>query len=58
MKIKTPLTKQRLRTHFTYHFWKYLLAAALTVFCVNILYKSVYNLQTLYLETIQIRISL
>ena len=40
MKIKTPLTKQRLRTHLNYHFWKYLLAAALTVFCVNILYTT------------------
>ena len=40
MKIKTPLTKQRLRTHFTYHLWKYLLAAALTVFCVNLLYTT------------------
>lgn len=40
MKIKTTLTKQRLRTHFTYHLWKYLLAAALTVFCVNLLYTT------------------
>ena len=40
MKIKTPLTKQRLRTHFTYHFWKYILSAALCGFCINLLYTT------------------
>ena len=40
MKIKTPITKERLRTHFTYHFWKYLLVIAASVFGWNILYTT------------------
>ena len=40
MKIKTPITKARLRTHFTYHFWKYLLAILASVFAWNLLYTT------------------
>ncbi len=38
MKIKTVLTKDRLKNHFTYHFWIYLLAAAGCIFGWNLLY--------------------
>lgn len=57
MKIKTPLTKQRLRTHFTYNFWKYLAAAVFCVFGWNLLYtttayRSPENLRIdIYLQT-------
>lgn len=40
MKMKTPLTKDRLRTHFAYHFWKYLLAIAASIFGWNLLYTT------------------
>lgn len=57
MKIKTPLTKQRLRTHFTYNLWKYLAAAIFCVFGWNLLYtttayRSPENLRIdIYLQT-------
>lgn len=40
MKIKTPLTKERLRNHFTYSIWKYILAVGLCIVCVNLLYTT------------------
>lgn len=39
MRIKTPITKSGLKTHFTYHFWKYLLAIIFSVFGWNLLYS-------------------
>ncbi len=38
MKIKTPLTKERLRNHFTYGAWKYILAITLCAVGWNLLY--------------------
>ena len=38
MKITTAVTKERLRNHFTYYFWVYLLAAAGCIFGWNLLY--------------------
>ena len=37
--MKTPLTKERLRTHFSYSLWKYALLAVLAIFGWNILYS-------------------
>ena len=36
--MKTPVTKQTLRTHFTYSWWKYALLAVLAVFGIDLLY--------------------
>lgn len=38
MKIKTPLKKDRLRTHFTYNSWKYLAVVLASIFGWNLLY--------------------
>ncbi len=38
MKLSTPLTGKRVRDHFAYSFWKYLLAAVLSVFVWNMVY--------------------
>lgn len=38
MKLATPLTKKRIRDHFIYNFWKYLLSAALCIFLWNMIY--------------------
>lgn len=40
MKIKTPITKAGLRTHFTYSSWKYLLIVAASIFGWNLLYTT------------------
>ena len=36
--MKTPLTKERLRNHFTYSLWKYVLLAAVAIFGWNLIY--------------------
>ena len=38
MKIRTPFTRARVRTHFTYHFWIYIVIAAASVFFWNMIY--------------------
>ncbi len=38
MTFRAPITKERLRDHFRYNFWKYLLLAALAVFGWNLLF--------------------
>lgn len=38
MKIKTPFSKARLRTHVTYNSWKYLVVILASIFGWNILY--------------------
>lgn len=38
MKIKTPLKKDRLRTHFAYNSWKYLAVVLASIFGWNLLY--------------------
>lgn len=38
MKLSTPLTKKRMIDHLAYHFWKYLLAAVLSVFVWNMVF--------------------
>ena len=38
MKIRTPLTRAKLRTHITYYFWAYLLIVAGSIFAWNLLY--------------------
>ncbi len=38
MKIKTPLSKERIRTHFTYSSWKYLALILASIFGWNLLY--------------------
>lgn len=40
MKIKTPLSKERIRTHLTYGSWKYLVILAAAIFGWNILYTT------------------
>ena len=40
MKIKTPITKTRLRTHFAYNFWKYLIAILGSIFAWNLIYTT------------------
>lgn len=40
MKIKTPITKDRLRTHFAYNFWKYLIAIIGSIFAWNLIYTT------------------
>lgn len=40
MKIKTPLTRARLRTHMTYHSWKYIIVLAGCIFGWNLLYTT------------------
>ena len=40
MKIKTPFTKQRLRTHMTYNTWKYIVVIIASVFGWNLLYTT------------------
>lgn len=37
--MKTPVTKEKLQTHFTYSLWKYALLAVLAVFGWNIIYS-------------------
>lgn len=39
MKIKTPITGKRVRTHFTYYFWVYILVAAASIFGWDLLYS-------------------
>jgi len=57
MRIKTPLTKKSLRTHFTYNWWKYLAAVLASVFAWDLLYtttayRSPENLRVdLYIQT-------
>lgn len=38
MKIKTPLEKKRLRTHFAYNSWKYLTVVLASIFGWNLIY--------------------
>lgn len=38
MKLSTPLNGKRIRDHFRYNFWMYLLAAVLSVFVWNMIY--------------------
>lgn len=38
MKLATPLTKDRVCHHFTYHWWKYALIAVLSVFLWDLVY--------------------
>ena len=38
MKIKTPVDRKSLRTHFTYYFWAYILAIVAAIFGWNLLY--------------------
>lgn len=38
MKIKTPLQRANIKTHFTYYFWAYLLVIAGAIFGWNLLY--------------------
>jgi len=38
MKIKTPLSKERIRTHLTYSSWKYIVIVLAAIFGWNILY--------------------
>lgn len=38
MKIKTPLSKERIRTHFAYSSWKYLTILLASIFGWNLLY--------------------
>lgn len=38
MKIKTPLSKERIRTHFTYSSWKYLVVLLASIFGWNLIY--------------------
>lgn len=38
MKIKTPLSKERIRTHLTYSSWKYLALIVASIFGWNLLY--------------------
>ena len=40
MKIKTKLDRKALRTHFSYHWWKYLAVIAASVFGWNLLYTT------------------
>ncbi|MBO4378436.1 MAG: hypothetical protein IK133_04915 [Clostridia bacterium] len=40
MKIKTPITKARLRTHLAYNFWKYLIAIVGSIFAWNLIYTT------------------
>lgn len=36
--LKTPLTKERIKHHFTYGWWKYLIACGAVLFGVNLLF--------------------
>ena len=38
MKIKTPLDRERIKTHLTYHFWIYILVIVASIFGWNLLY--------------------
>ncbi len=38
MNIRTPVTKERLKTHFTYNLWKYLVVIACSLFCWSLVY--------------------
>ncbi len=38
MNIRTPVTKERLKTHFTYSLWKYLVVIACSLFCWSLVY--------------------
>lgn len=40
MSLKLPVTKQRIRTHFTYAWWQYVLLIALSVFGWNLLFST------------------
>ncbi len=40
MRMKTPLTKEKVRNHFTYGSWKYLLLAALAVFGWSLIFTT------------------
>ena len=39
MKIKTPITSKKIRTHITYNFWKYILVIAAAIFGWDLLYS-------------------
>lgn len=39
MKIKTPVTRKKIRTHITYNFWKYILVIAAAIFGWDLLYS-------------------
>ena len=41
MRMKTPLTKEKVRNHFTYGSWKYLLLAALAVFGWSLIFTTI-----------------
>ncbi len=53
MKIKTPLTRARIRTHMTYHWWNYAAVVLASVFCWNLLY-----ITTAYRSPEELRIDL
>ena len=38
MHIRTPVTKERLKTHFTYSLWKYAVVIACSLFCWSLVY--------------------
>lgn len=40
MSLNMPITKRKVRNHFQYHFWKYLLLVVLAIFGWNLLYTS------------------
>lgn len=39
MKIKTAITRKKIRTHITYNFWKYILVIAAAIFGWDLLYS-------------------
>ena len=53
MKIKTPLTRARIRTHMTYHWWNYVAVVLASVFGWNLLY-----ITTAYRSPEELRIDL
>lgn len=40
MNLKMPITKDKVKTHFHYHFWKYILLVALSVLLWNLLFTT------------------
>ena len=51
MKLETKLTKSRLKDHFSYGFWKYIVATVLVIVAVDLLY-----IQTAYRSPEHLRI--
>ena len=40
MSLKMPITKRKIRNHFQYSFWKYLLLIVIAIFGWNLIYTS------------------